>query len=87
MSSSLGLGFNTRGRAGAAALAVAVGAGLLSWRNFRAAGAKWDDDGGGVVPRSRLMAAVGILISGHAALVVVAQWIAVFVYSTCERGG
>jgi hypothetical protein len=31
------------------------------------------------------MAAVGILISAFAALVVVAQWIAVFVYSTCER--
>src|SRR5919206_2713542 len=46
------------------ALAVAVGAGLLSWRNFRAAGVKWEDDGGGVLPRTRLMAAVGILISG-----------------------
>ena len=67
------------------ALAVALGAGLLSWRNFQAAGARWEDDGAGVLPRSRLMAAVGILISGHAALVVVAQWIAVFVYSTCER--
>jgi len=67
------------------ALAVTVGAGLLSWRNFRRAGARWEDDGAGVLPRSRLMAAVGILISGHSALVVVAQWIAVFVYSTCER--
>ena len=67
------------------ALAVTVGAGALSWRNFRAAGARWEDDGAGALPRSRLMAAVGILIGGHAALVVVAQWIAVFVYSTCER--
>ncbi len=67
------------------ALAVTVGAGLLSWRNFRAAGVRWEDDGGGVLPRSRLMAAVGLLISGHSALVVIGQWIAVFVYSTCER--
>ena len=67
------------------ALAVTLGAGVLSWRNFRRAGARWEDDGAGVGPRSRLMAAVGILISGHSALVVVAQWIAVFVYSTCER--
>ena len=67
------------------ALAVTVGAGLLSWRNLKAAGVKWEDDGAGVLPRSRLMAAVGLLISGHSALVVVGQWIAVFVYSTCER--
>jgi hypothetical protein len=67
------------------ALAVAAGAGALSWRNFRAAGAKWEDDGAGALPRTRLMAAVGILIGGHAVLVVVAQWLAVFVYSTCER--
>jgi len=68
-----------------AALAAAAGAGLLSWRSFQKAGAKWDDDDWGVRPRSRLMAAVGVLISGHSALVIVAQWIAVFVYSTCER--
>ena len=67
------------------ALAVTVGAGLLSWRNLKAAGVKWEDDGAGVLPRSRLMAAVGLLISGHSAFVVVGQWIAVFVYSTCER--
>ena len=67
------------------ALAVTVGAGLLSWRNWRRAGAGWEDDGAGVVPRSRFMAAVGVLISAHAALVVVAQWIPIFVYGPCER--
>ena len=67
------------------ALAVTVGTGALSWRNWQAAGARWEDDGAGALPRGRLMAAVGILISGHSALVVVAQWIAVFVHSTCER--
>ncbi|HWS90259.1 MAG TPA: hypothetical protein VN282_25035 [Pyrinomonadaceae bacterium] len=69
----------------AAALAVAVGAGLLSRRNWRRAGADWDDGGAGVLPRSRFMAAVGMLLSAHSALVVVAQWIAVFVYSACQR--
>lgn len=68
-----------------AALAVAVGAGLLSWRNRRLAGEGWDEDGAGVMPRSRFMAAVGMLVSFHAALVCVAQWAAVFAYGPCER--
>ena len=67
------------------ALVVAAGAGLLAWRNWRRAGALWEDDGAGVLPRSRFMSVVGMLVSAHSALVVVAQWIAVFVYSTCER--
>ena len=67
------------------ALVVAAGAGLLAWRNWRRAGADWDDGGAGVLPRSRFMSAVGMLVSAHSALVVVAQWIAVFVYGACQR--
>ena len=67
------------------ALLVTVAAGLLSWRNWRRAGAGWKDDGAGVVPRSRFMAVVGVLISAFIALVVVAQWIPIFVYGPCER--
>jgi len=67
------------------ALLVAVGSGLLAWRNWRRAGAEWEDGGAGPLPRSRFMAAVGMLISAHSALVVVAQWIAVFVYDPCQR--
>jgi hypothetical protein len=68
-----------------AALAVAVGAGLLAWRNWRRAGADWDDEGAGVLPRSRFMSAVGMLVSAHSALVIVAQWLAVFFYGACQR--
>lgn len=67
------------------ALLAAVGAGLLSWRNWRLAGDEWGEDDAGVMPRSRFMAAVGILISFHTALVCVAQWAAVFAYGPCER--
>jgi hypothetical protein len=67
------------------ALLVTLGAGLLAWRNWRRAGAVWEDGGGGALPRSRFMSAVGILVSAHSALVVVAQWVAVFVYSACQR--
>ena len=67
------------------ALLVTLGAGLLSWRNWRLAGAEWRDDGAGVMPRSRFMAAVGILISIHTALVVIALWVPIFVYGPCQR--
>ena len=68
-----------------AALLVASGAGLLAWRNWQRAGADWDDEGAGVLPRSRFMSAVGMFVSAHSALVIVAQWVAVFVYSACQR--
>lgn len=68
-----------------AALLIAAGAGLLSWRNWQRAGADWDDGGAGVLPRSRFMSAVGMFVSAHSALVVIAQWVAVFVYSACQR--
>jgi hypothetical protein len=67
------------------ALAVAVWAGLLSRRNLRRAGGGWDDEGAGVVPRSRFMAVVGLLMSVLAALVVVAQWIPIFLHDPCQR--
>ena len=67
------------------ALVVTVGAGLLSWRNWRRAGGGWEDEGAGVMPRSRFMAAVGILISALFSLVIIAQWISIFVHGPCER--
>ena len=67
------------------ALVVAIAGGLLSWRNWRRAGAGWEDEGAGPLPRSRFMAAVGILISALLSLVIIAQWIPIFVYSPCQR--
>ncbi len=67
------------------ALLVAAGAGLLSWRNWQKAGADWNDEGAGPIPRSRFMSAVGMLVSAHSALVIIAQWVAVFFYGACQR--
>src|ERR1043165_2807828 len=55
------------------ALLITMAAGLLAWSNWRRAGAEWDDEGAGVIPRSRFMALVGVLISGLIALVNIAQ--------------
>lgn len=66
-------------------LLITIAAGLISWRNWKRTGARWEDEGAGVVPRSRFLSALGILISTLLALVVIAQWIAVFVYGPCQR--
>ena len=68
-----------------AALLVATGGGLLSWRNWQRAGANWEEEGAGVLPRSRFMAAVGLMISLLTALVVVAQWIPIFIHGPCDK--
>jgi len=67
------------------ALLVTAGAGLLSWHNWRRAGGVWEDEGAGVIPRSRFLAAVGILISALLSLVIIAQWIPVFIHGPCQR--
>jgi hypothetical protein len=67
------------------ALLVTVGGGLLSWRNWQRAGAVWEDESAGVLPRSRFMAAIGVMISILITLVVIAQWIPIFIHGPCER--
>lgn len=67
------------------ALVLCVAAGLLSWRNWRKTGAGWEDEGAGIIPRSRFMSVVGMFVSLMSAVVTIAQWIAVFVYSPCQR--
>jgi hypothetical protein len=67
------------------ALLITIAGGLLSWRNWRRAGAVWEDEGAGVLPRCRFMAAVGILVGILFALVIVAQWIPIFMYGPCQR--
>jgi Na+/proline symporter len=67
------------------ALLVTVAGGLLSVRNWRRMGAVWEDGGAGVVPRSRFMAVLGMLVGVLFALVIIAQWIPIFIYGPCQR--
>jgi hypothetical protein len=68
-----------------AAVIVTLFAGIVSHRNWRRLGGPWDDEGAGAVPRARFMAAIGILISALMLLVIIAQWIPVFIYGPCHR--
>ena len=67
------------------ALLLTLLAGTLACRNWRRLGRNGDEDGPGPVPRSRFMAAVGMLISLLSALVILAMWIPVFIYGPCQR--
>jgi hypothetical protein len=67
-----------------ACLALAVAGGLIAWRSWRRTGREWPGDEGGVISRSRFMAALGVMTSALCALVVVAQWIPTLFLSPCQ---
>jgi hypothetical protein len=66
------------------ALLFTVLAGLLAYRIWGRVMAA-PEDAGGPMPRARFMAAVGVLISLLMSLVIIAQWIAVFMHHPCDR--
>ena len=59
-------------------------AGALAWSNWREAGASTENEGWGVGPRSRLMSVLGMLVSAMFFLVILAQWIASWVFGPCQ---
>lgn len=66
-----------------ATLALAGGGGALAWHEWRRTGGEWPGEAEGPVPRSRFMAMLGLLTSALFALVIVAQWIPVFILGPC----
>jgi hypothetical protein len=67
------------------ALLLVAAAGLLAWRNFRAAGATTrDEDEAGVIPRTRFMSLLGLCVTGVFFVVIVAQWVASWVFGPCQ---
>ena len=65
------------------ALLATIVAGFLSYRIWHRLAT--DEDSAGPLPRSRFMAAVGILMSLLMCGVIVAQWLPVFIHDPCER--
>ncbi|HKG13264.1 MAG TPA: hypothetical protein VKB12_07990 [Pyrinomonadaceae bacterium] len=67
------------------ALLLVASAGLLAWRNFRAAGATAEGtDDSGVLPRTRFMSLLGLCVTGVFFLVILAQWVASWVFGPCQ---
>jgi len=68
----------------AASLAVALAGGLIAWRSWNTVGRSWPDGEAGPIGRSRFLAAMGVLLTAQCALVIVAQWTAVFLLDPCQ---
>lgn len=64
-------------------LLLALAGGWVARREWKRSGGEWPGEEGGTLPRSRFMAALGLLASGLFALVIVAQWIASFFLNPC----
>jgi nicotinamide riboside transporter PnuC len=67
------------------ALLLVAGAGLLSWRCWKQTGRDWPNEAGGVVPRSRFMAVLGVLTSALFFVLILAQGIPNFIFTPCMR--
>ena len=66
-------------------LIVTIGAAITAYRDWRAVGRGVEDEEGTVHTRTRFIAMLGIAISVFSALVIVAQWAAIFVFDPCMR--
>jgi hypothetical protein len=67
------------------ALLLVAAAGLVAWRNFRAAGGTTEgEDEAGVIPRTRFMSALGLCVACMFFVVILAQWIASWVFGPCQ---
>ena len=66
-------------------LLVTIGAGLLAWRDWRHVGRGIEDSSATIDSRSRFMALGGMGISALSALLILAQWLAIFVFGACMR--
>jgi hypothetical protein len=69
----------------AGALLLTAGGGGSAWRSWQRAGQAESSQTGGVLPRSRFMASVGLLTSGLFVIVIVAQWLPNFILTPCQR--
>ena len=67
------------------ALLLVAAAGLLAWRNFRAAGDTTEGtDEAGVLQRTRFMSLLGLCVAGVFFLVILAPWVAGWVFGACQ---
>jgi hypothetical protein len=66
------------------ALLLAAGGGISAWDNWQRMRQVQPSEAGGVLPRSRFMAVIGLLSSGLFILVIMAQWLPHFILSPCQ---
>jgi hypothetical protein len=66
-------------------LIVVIGAAIGGYRNWRAVGGGVEDEHDAVATRTRFLALTGMAVSSFSAIVIIAQWLAIFVFDPCMR--
>jgi hypothetical protein len=66
-------------------LIVALGGGILAWSDWVRVGRGTEDEDATVDSRTRFLALCGIAASAISALLILAQWLAIFVFGACMR--
>jgi len=60
-------------------------AAVVGYRAWRITGLNDDDEGHGITARARFLGITGVGLNVFAALVIIAQWIAILVFDPCMR--
>lgn len=68
-----------------ACFATAIGAGLLARADWARVGGGTEDEAATIDSRTRFLALTGMAASALSALLIVMQWLAVFVFGACVR--
>jgi len=66
-------------------LALVAATGLMAYRDWRSVGGGREDEAGTPATRTRFISLLGLFMSVFSSLVIVAQWIAIFVFEPCMR--
>lgn len=66
------------------ALVIAAGSGLLAWKQWSELGKEPEFEGAGALPRGRIMAFGGIMLSALSVLLIVGQAIGEIVLGACQ---
>jgi len=66
-------------------LLATLGAGFLAWADWGRVGRGVEDEAATIDSRSRFLALSGMAISALSALLILAQWLSIFVFGACMR--
>ena len=65
-------------------LAVVAGSGVLAWTQWQRVGRDMPGEAGGAIPRSRILALMGLILSAFSFLLILSQLIPEIVLGVCE---
>lgn len=69
----------------AGALVLSLLGGFIAWTNWQRSGGEWPSDASGPIPRSRFMAALGLLTSALFSALIIAQWLPTILGVPCVK--